>query len=124
MQKIIAAILLLFAAERCVAATPDTTITIPLGGNAWRNSVDTTGGDIKNAGIVNWTSVKTSFTAWIRFNKTGIIKLFVEGGVPAGKSGLMITISGKRKHFEVSGNQQHNVFAGEWSISDTGYTAV
>lgn len=98
-------------------------ITVPLGGNAWRNNTDTTGGNINNDGIVNWTSSKTSFTAYVRFGHTGNFKLYMDASVPSGKSKIAIKVLNTTQNIKVSGNTFHDTYVGEFHVRDTGYVA-
>ena len=45
----------------------DTIVTIPIGGNTWRTTDDTLGGNVTNEGIVNWTDKKAEFQTYVRF---------------------------------------------------------
>lgn len=101
----------------------DTLTTLPLGGNAWRNNKDTTGGNINNNGITNWNSFKTSFTAYVRFGRTGNFKLYLDAAVPSGKSKITVKALNLTKVGAISGSKFHDTYIGEWHVKDTGYVA-
>jgi hypothetical protein len=106
------------------SALSDTLITVPLGGNAWRNDKDTIGGNISNNGIVNWSNQQASFTAYVRLGHPGKFKLFLEMAVPEGKSKISVTAFGSTKTISATGNLAKNQYAGEWQVPDTGYVAI
>ena len=101
----------------------DTLITVPLGGNAWRDTKDTIGGDITNDGIVNWSSPKTTFTAHIRFGRPGKLTLYLNMSVPKGRSTITIAALGITKTITTSGTSFKDTYVGDWAIRDTGYVA-
>jgi len=53
----------------------DTSVIVPLGGNAWCTDKDTLGGKITNDGIVDWSNPDAEFTAYVRIQKPGKLKL-------------------------------------------------
>jgi hypothetical protein len=98
----------------------DTTITVPLGGNAWRTDADTLGGNISNAGIVNWTNKNAKFTAYVRFARKGTLKLWVNSKT-AGKSSVTVSALNRNEHIILAGDGFKDIYVGEWNITDTGY---
>jgi hypothetical protein len=106
------------------SVTIDTGVIVPLGGNAWRTDKDTTGGEITEKGISNWSNASAEFTAFVRFGRTGKIRISLVLAVPAGKSVLAISITGAEKILAVKGTGQADFYAGEWTIRDTGYVAI
>jgi len=103
---------------------PDSLITVPLGGNAWREGADTTGGTINNNGIVNWTNQAVKFTAYVRFANKGAFRLWLNLKVPAGKSVIEVTaLNISRKILTAEGGPK-DYYAGEWDVNDTGYVAI
>ncbi|MGN6639019.1 MAG: DUF3472 domain-containing protein, partial [Mucilaginibacter sp.] len=109
--------------KRIITHHNDSLITVPLGGNAWRNSSDTIGGKITNNGIVEWSARQASFTGYVRFGKTGNFKLYLDAVVPSGKSRIAVKASTTTQTAEISGNTFHNTYLGEWHVRDTGYVA-
>jgi hypothetical protein len=101
----------------------DSVINVPMGGNAWRNGTDTTGGNIGNDGIVNWTDPDVGFTAYVRFGHTGKFKLYLELAVPDGESKIRVSALGKHRSLNVSRSAFKDYYAGEWTVRDTGYVA-
>ncbi len=103
----------------------DTLVTVPLGGNTWRTDKDTIGGNISTKGIVNWKNPAATFTAYVRFGRTGKFKLYLDLALPGGKSKIALTALGKTREIQLSGSRSfHNAYAGEWTIADTGYLAI
>jgi hypothetical protein len=102
----------------------DTSIIVPLGGNAWRSGKDTTGGNISNDGIVNWTNPANEYTAFVRLSKKGSLKIALHLKVPAGKSRLSVSVLKISKQLTVTGGAEKDYDAGTWTVSDTGYIAV
>lgn len=97
---------------------------VPLGGNTWASVKEKSIGQVTKRGIENWTSVNQSFTVFFRVNKTGIIKLWLEGKVQEGKSEIQVAINGKSKNLVLESSAFKYYYAGEWNIKDTGYLAV
>ncbi|MGZ3764691.1 MAG: DUF3472 domain-containing protein [Mucilaginibacter sp.] len=102
----------------------DSLITIPIGGNTWRNDKDTLGGNISNKGIVNWSDQKASFTAYVRFGHTGKFKLYLNLSAPTGKSIIAVSVLGVKNIITVYENKYKDELAGEWEVVDTGYIAI
>ena len=101
----------------------DTSVTVPLGGNAWRMDKDTIGGSISNDGIVNWSNKNAVFTAYVRIARKGTVKLWLIGKVPSGKTLMTVAALNDAKQVTVSGNIFTTIYAGEWNVTDTGYVA-
>lgn len=110
-------------AAKNIYFTPDSLLTVPLGGNAWRNDKDTLGGIISNDGIVNWSNPKATFTIYVRFGQTGEVNLWLNGKVPSGSSYITLTALGHTKKIFVTGQEYEYHNMGKWLIADTGYTA-
>ncbi len=112
-----------FSADAFVNTTikSDTTITVPLGGNAWASGLDTAGGKVTDNGIVDWTNPNKSFHVHVRFGQTGKIKLWLNARTPSGESKLMVSALGISKALTVNSSAMTEHYAGEWTISDTGY---
>src|ERR1700761_6589722 len=91
----------------------DSLITVPLGGNAWRNDKDTLGGNISNEGIVNWSDAKADFTAYFRLGHTGKFKLYLDMAVPDGKSKVAVSALGVTKNISASGGFFADAYVGE-----------
>jgi Domain of unknown function (DUF3472)/Domain of unknown function (DUF5077) len=102
---------------------PDTSITVPIGGNAWRTDKDTLGGNISDKGIVLWLNKKAEFTAYVRFAKKGNFKLWLNLKVPDGESTLSVSALRDTRQLIVRGNTLSDHYVGEWVVKDTGYVA-
>jgi len=102
----------------------DTLMYVPIGGNSWRVDADTTGGNITNDGIVNWTNPTAEFTTYIRLAKKGTLKIWLYGKVANGKSILNISVLNLTKKITVTDAAFADHYAGEWAVTDTGYIAI
>lgn len=99
----------------------DSVVVIPIGGNTWRLGDDTTGGDVTNEGIVNWTSKSIQFETYVRFAKKCKVKLWVNLQVPFGQSKIAISALKITRKITASGDYAKDYYAGEWEIPDSGY---
>jgi hypothetical protein len=106
-----------------IISAPDSLITVPVGGNAWRTGKDTSGGNITNDGIVNWSDKDVKFTAYVRFAKKGKLKFWLNLKVADGKSLLAVSALKITKEISASGNVPKDLYIGEWMVTDTGYVA-
>ncbi|WP_259066877.1 DUF3472 domain-containing protein [Mucilaginibacter sp. X4EP1] len=102
----------------------DSVLNIPIGGNSWRADADTTGGNITNDGIVNWTNATAEFTTYIRLAKKGTLKIWLNGKIANGQSSLNISINNLIKRVAIDGASFADHYAGDWTITDTGYIAI
>jgi len=106
------------------ASVSDSLVTVPIGGNTWRNEKDTIGGNISNEGIVNWTDQTVSFTCYVRLGQTGSFRLYLYGAVPAGESKVAVTALGVTKEVFLNRSLAADHLVGEWQVTDTGYVAI
>lgn len=106
-----------------LGVTPEPTVVVPLGGNTWSSS-EGAGGAVDTAGIVNWTNAAVSFTTYVRFSKTGTLKLWLNAGATTGSSTLQVTIANTSKKVAVNHEAVQAIYAGTWTITDTGYVAL
>jgi hypothetical protein len=113
-----------FSSAKSIRVVSDSLITVPLGGNAWRNDKDTVGGMIGNEGIVNWSNINASFTAYIRLGHTGSFQLYLDMALLARKSKIAVTIFGVTRSITVPTRSFENIYVGEWQATDTGYVAI
>lgn len=103
---------------------PDSLITVPLGGNAWRSGEGKKGGYISDQGITQWTDKRVSFTAYVRVDRPGDLTVALDAEVPEGESTLEITMNKKSRRVTLSSRNQAGVKAGTWPVKDTGYLAI
>jgi len=103
---------------------PDSSVTVPVGGNSWRVDKDTLGGNVSNDGIVNWTNKNAAFVTYVRFAKKGSFKLYLDVQVPSGEAILAVSALNKTREIKVTGSGFKDCYAGEWTIKDTGYVAI
>lgn len=98
-------------------------ITVPIAGNTWSSAREKEGPRITNKGIENWTNDKTIFTTYVRVNKTGTIKVWLNIKVPDGKSVIQLTVNDQSKKIIAGASDTNEYYAGQWKIRDTGYIA-
>ncbi|HVV56503.1 MAG TPA: DUF3472 domain-containing protein [Mucilaginibacter sp.] len=101
----------------------DSTISVPLGGNAWRSDRDTVGGIITDQGIVDWSAPNITFSAYVRFRRTGNLKVWLKASVPTGNSVISVTALGDTKTIFFTGDKYEYHYIGNWKVKDTGYVA-
>ncbi|MDP9080067.1 MAG: DUF3472 domain-containing protein [Bacteroidota bacterium] len=103
---------------------PDNSITVPVGGNAWRVAKDTVGGTVTNDGIVDWTSKDVKFNVYFRVATKGNFKLWVNLKVADGTSKIAVSALKSTKEITVRGSEAKEYYVGEWVAKDTGYIEV
>jgi Domain of unknown function (DUF3472)/Domain of unknown function (DUF5077) len=112
------------------ASTRHRSITIPLGGNAWRITSagavigDSAGGYIDNNGVGGWTDSTVSFDIWLRTAAPGTLRIWVVGALRKGKSRISIEVGGHVAPLELEGRGLHSYEAGSFVVSDTGYQRI
>jgi hypothetical protein len=118
-------LLLLMLKSGAALAQPaaDSTVTVPLGGNAWRTGRDTSGGHISNNGIVNWTSGDAAFTTYVRFAATGKCRLSLNMKTD-GESRIAVSALNSITVISVNGNVFKDYSARDLDVRDTGYVAI
>jgi len=103
---------------------PASATEVPLGGNTWKSETGKVGGQIDKTGITNWTDSKNTFTTYVRVAKPGNLKLWLRLQVPEGKSRLRVTLLGKSREINITGNLPQDYYAGEWQVKAPGYLAI
>ncbi len=105
-----------------VAAAQVKEITVPLGGNAYANSVSER--LVTRNGIENWNDGNTSFKVYVRFSKTGNLAISLNNVTKiSGENQLSLGINNQNKTVTVVEGKTL-VPVGEWQIKDTGYVAI
>ncbi|WP_237587051.1 DUF3472 domain-containing protein [Pontibacter russatus] len=103
---------------------PENAVVVPMGGNTWKTEVGATGGTVDNSGITGWTGDETAFTAYVRFAKKGMVKIWLNLRVPDGAvSRIKVTALDESRTIKVRGAGFKDWYVGEWQIADTGYVA-
>ncbi|GEO02532.1 hypothetical protein AAE02nite_01960 [Adhaeribacter aerolatus] len=95
-----------------------------MGGNAWKSGAGKAGGRIEKTGITQWTDSENTFTAYVRVDKPGNLKLWLHLQVPTGKSRLRITLRGKSREIDITGSSWQDYYVGEWQVKAPGYLAI
>ncbi|HLR38750.1 MAG TPA: DUF3472 domain-containing protein [Chitinophagaceae bacterium] len=111
--------------SQAITATKTVTtdaITVPLGGNGWKEGKGL--GDITDKGIQSWQDSSTSFTAYVQVGQTGNLELWLDGKVIEGKSKLTVSIDNKSHEIIWKASEEQPAYAGSWKITDTGYVAI
>jgi len=106
-------------------AQNQTSITLPLGGNAYSSLHQDSERTLSNRGIVNWSNPKEYFTAYFRVTKPGTVTISINDK-PAveGQSTLAFSINNQTKKVSFEENKDFDGKIGEWTIKDTGYVAL
>lgn len=97
---------------------------VPLGGNTWASEATALKSLISQKGLVGWESKEVSFRTFFRVTEKGSLKLWLRGKITEGPSVLQIQIAGKSKKITLDNEEIKDVFAGEWTLQDTGYVEV
>src|SRR5580704_7782024 len=118
----------------CVAVLNATaqkgSVTIPLGGNAWRNTAhgsvagDSAAGFIDNNGVGGWTDSVVFFDVWLRTALPGTLRVWIVGDVPHGKSRIRVDMGDRTFTPELQGRGLHSYEAGTFVLRDTGYQRI
>lgn len=116
-------LLALTCCSKLIFAQGDKTITVPLGGNAFTNTVKEH--TITKNGIENWDDKNTSFKVYVRFAKTGSLSITLkEVAKVVGENLLSLTINKEVKAINLKEGEDFSTSIGEWQITDTGYFAI
>lgn len=124
-----------FLLMSCVTTTPqhavlvienvsEDTVVVPAGGNTWYSGTATRGGRVDDEGIHNWTNADVSFITYVRVNRQGSLKVWLNAEVPSGQSFLNVSVSGQSKKISLLPGGEKPVYAGTWQIKDTGYVSI
>ncbi len=103
-------------------ALPGNALKVPLGGNSWRDGEGS--GQITDEGIKEWSGQDVSFTAYVRINRPGSLRVWLDAVVPSGQSVLRVLINDQDQKISLSAGEDQPVYAGEWQVKDTGYVAI
>jgi hypothetical protein len=103
---------------------PKTTISLPLGGNAYSSKHLDGNNTITDNGIENWTDSNEFFTAYFKISNPGTFQITVEESVEVnGKSEVEFSINNESKKVNFTTTKKA-VIAGTWTIKQAGYVAV
>jgi hypothetical protein len=103
---------------------PKTTISLPLGGNAYSSKHLDGNNTITDNGIENWTDSNEFFTAYFKISTPGTFQITVEESVEVnGKSEVEFSINNESKKVNFTTTKKA-VIAGTWTIKQAGYVAV
>lgn len=99
----------------------DLRIEVPIGGNSWVKQAASE--KVKEEGLVNWSNTTAVLESYVRLQKTGKVKLYLNA-VGNGKSKVLVTVAGKSKELLLEGDGQKEFYAGEWQVIKTGYLKI
>ncbi|MGV3559950.1 DUF3472 domain-containing protein [Larkinella arboricola] len=99
-------------------------LPVPLGGNAWVSNASDRSTRITNDGLTGWTQSETVVSTYIRFARTGTLKLSATLRVPEGESKIRVSLLGKSVEFSASGNGEKEYYLGEWKITKPSYVKI
>ncbi|WPO77275.1 DUF3472 domain-containing protein [Flavobacterium sp. KACC 22761] len=102
----------------------ETTISIPLAGNAFSSKHIDGSNTITDNGIENWTNPNEVFTLYFKISKPGTFQIFVEESVEVfGKSEVEFSINNESKKVKFVASKKA-VSIGTWTINKEGYVAL
>jgi len=97
-------------------------ISLPLGGNAWLSKNATA--RLKNNGISNWSAATDIITLYFRTEASGQADLSLKLRVPGGKSKISIVAPGATLHKELENQEWKVVPIGSIQIRKAGYVKL
>ncbi|WP_255547669.1 DUF3472 domain-containing protein [Mucilaginibacter sp. dw_454] len=125
-RKLIGSIIQMLVAVWCfmpgksLAQSTDTTINIPLGGNAWVKP--DAQAKIIDDGLMNWVSANDTVSVYVRVESVGEFNVGLKLGVPDGESKIEIHFLNQVLSKTVSANNASGeVSFGKIRVSQTGY---
>ncbi|PWS32964.1 DUF3472 domain-containing protein [Pedobacter paludis] len=102
-----------------------TSISLPLAGNAYSSMHVDGSRTITNLGIANWKNPNEFFTVYFRVTKPGSVEIsIIDKPVIDGKSTLEFSINNQSKKIAFNQSKPFDGKIGEWKIKDTGYIAL
>lgn len=102
----------------------ETTVSIPLAGNAFSSEHIDGSNTITDNGIENWTNAKEFFTVYFKISKSGTFQISVEESVEVfGKSEVEFSINNEVKKATFNTSKKA-VSIGTWTIKKEGYVAL
>ncbi|WP_035648888.1 DUF3472 domain-containing protein [Flavobacterium sp. ASV13] len=102
----------------------ETTVSIPLAGNAFSSEHVDGSNTITDNGIENWTNTKEFFTVYFKISKPGTFQISVEESVEVfGKSEVEFSINNEVKKATFNTSKKA-VSIGTWTIKKEGYVAL
>lgn len=102
----------------------ETTVSIPLAGNAFSSEHIDGSNTITDNGIENWTNAKEFFTVYFKISKPGTFQISVEESVEVfGKSEIEFSINNEVKKATFNTSKKA-VPIGTWTIKKEGYVAL
>ncbi|MRX67303.1 protein of unknown function [Flavobacterium resistens] len=102
----------------------ETTVSIPLAGNAFSSEHIDGSNTITENGIENWTNAKEFFTVYFKISKPGTFQISVEESVEVfGKSEVEFSINNEVKKATFNTSKKA-VSIGTWTIKKEGYVAL
>ena len=106
--------------DTAASANTHNKIQVPIGGNAWARD----GGQIEEAGLVNWSDTRTVCTVYLRLEQAGSLHIALQLDPQNSNSRIQVTALGKSAEVTASGAGKQSFDAGEWQVSRAGYVAV
>jgi Domain of unknown function (DUF5077)/Domain of unknown function (DUF3472) len=99
-------------------------IEVMLGGNTWSNDKSNDEYHITDDGVVNWKDANTNFTSYIKVNKTGKLKLWINANANGSPSVIQVSIKNTNHQIKVEGNDFKEFYVGEFPIDQAGYVPI
>lgn len=104
---------------------PALTVEIPVAGNSWiLGKVNESDSLISAQGITNWTNTDDELVTYVYVSRLGAMNIGVKGKVLSGKSSIEVSLNNQQQLVELSNTSEEVVFAGEFTVEETGYQQV
>lgn len=96
-------------------------ILVPVGGNSWIKNGNRE--KISKEGLINWSDTSAVVETYLRFTKTGKMKLVLKAQVQ-GSCKVLVTILGQSRQITLYKNAKNEYNTGEWVINKAGYIKI
>lgn len=97
--------------------------TVPLGGNTYLTSFNTSKDRVSASGITQWSDPASVFSTYFKVDKAGKIMLQLALGDSEGEGKIRVTVEGTSKEIKIPVNTQM-VDVGEFEMKSPGYIKV
>ncbi|WP_353546558.1 DUF3472 domain-containing protein [Rhinopithecimicrobium faecis] len=121
MMKYLFILLSLFASLQLQAQA----LRIPIGGNTWQYSDGALGRDLlRSNSIKGWDQTTVSFQTFVRFSKTGNIKLSLQLEAVNDGGTFEVSIGQQKRIVKIKSSAATTIALGKWFVRDTGYQVI
>lgn len=101
------------------------TLSLPLGGNAWVTTSGRNGtAEITETGVKHWTGLDEQISVFVKLRRTGSLNVSAVMRVPDGKNAIQCRINDTGIVVIARGPEPIEYHFGTWTITDTGYLRI